>query len=86
MTHKGAHGHGEMVVLAELAETLLAELPQHDAGRAARTIERMASATCSPAIASGADVSHHPRRIRSCFTIPAIRTGGLAPGTASPGG
>ena len=38
MTHKGSPGHGEMVVLADLAQTLLAELPQHDAGRAARTI------------------------------------------------
>jgi quercetin dioxygenase-like cupin family protein len=38
MTRTGAPGHGEMVVLAELAETMIAELPLHEAGRTARTI------------------------------------------------
>ena len=60
MTHKGSPGHAEMVVLADLAQTLLAELPQHDAGRAARTIVTGTSMRATLiALAEGHELAEH---------------------------
>ena len=36
--HGHSHGHGEMVALAELADDMIADLPQQPAGRSARTV------------------------------------------------
>jgi quercetin dioxygenase-like cupin family protein len=60
MTHHGSPGHGEMVVLAELAKTMIADLPAHDAGRSARTIVTGTSMRATLiALAQGHELAEH---------------------------
>jgi quercetin dioxygenase-like cupin family protein len=60
MTRSGSPGHGEMVVLAELAEAMIADLPQHDAGRSARTIVTGTSMRATMiALAQGHQLAEH---------------------------
>jgi quercetin dioxygenase-like cupin family protein len=59
MTEK-SHEHGEMVVLSELADTLIADLPNHPAGRTARTIlSGTVMRAVVIALADGAEMSEH---------------------------
>ena len=60
MTRTGPNVHGEMVVLADLADDLIADLPQHEAGRSARTVVTGTSMRATLiALAQGHELAEH---------------------------
>ena len=60
MTRTGPTGHGEMVVLADLADDLIANLPGHGAGRSARTVVTGTSMRATLiALAQGHELAEH---------------------------
>jgi quercetin dioxygenase-like cupin family protein len=60
MSGTGVHEHGETVVLSEVADELIADLPQHHAGRAARTLFTGNSQRATViALASGSELAEH---------------------------
>jgi quercetin dioxygenase-like cupin family protein len=60
MNSTGEHGHGETVVLAEVADELIADLPQHHAGRTARTLFSGASQRATViALAADTELAEH---------------------------
>jgi quercetin dioxygenase-like cupin family protein len=60
MNSTGEHEHGETVVLTEVADELIADLPQHHAGRTARTLVTGESLRATViALASGSELAEH---------------------------
>lgn len=60
MNSTDEHQHGETVVLAEVADELIADLPRHHAGRTARTlVSGTAQRATLIALAAGTELAEH---------------------------
>ena len=60
MNAEAEHEHGETVVLGEVADELIADLPHHHAGRTARTLVTGESLRATViALAAGSELAEH---------------------------